>query len=185
MAAAALLHGAAVRAAEVVFEGSRFDPVRTVDGQALRFSGAGKRTILFLDAYHAALYTPVRLSSFDALRKLDGPRVIELRLLRDAPLLLLERVISDGVRRNTEPDRMPGLQERLHVLFETMRSAKSLMKGDVLEIVFSGGSTQLQLNRREVGAPIPGKDFNDALMSIWLGPEPIDAALKQHLLGDR
>jgi Chalcone isomerase-like len=30
---------------------------------------------------------------------------------------------------------------------------------------------------------IPGKDFADALLSVWLSPKPIGGALKRQLLG--
>jgi hypothetical protein len=30
---------------------------------------------------------------------------------------------------------------------------------------------------------IPGKDFADALFSVWLGPKPVEDALKRALLG--
>ncbi len=30
---------------------------------------------------------------------------------------------------------------------------------------------------------IPGKDFADALFSVWLGPKPIDRGLKRKLPG--
>jgi hypothetical protein len=29
---------------------------------------------------------------------------------------------------------------------------------------------------------IPGKDFADALFSVWLGPNPVESALKRALL---
>ena len=30
---------------------------------------------------------------------------------------------------------------------------------------------------------IPGKDFADALFTVWLGPDPVDGDLKRKLLG--
>ncbi|MGA2713580.1 MAG: chalcone isomerase family protein [Bryobacteraceae bacterium] len=30
---------------------------------------------------------------------------------------------------------------------------------------------------------IPGKDFADALLAVWLGQKPVEAALKRELLG--
>ena len=30
---------------------------------------------------------------------------------------------------------------------------------------------------------IPGKDFADALFAVWLGPNPVEVALKRALLG--
>ena len=32
---------------------------------------------------------------------------------------------------------------------------------------------------------LPGKDFSDALLRVWLGKEPLDTDLKARLLGAR
>jgi hypothetical protein len=170
-------------ASEVLFDGARFEKLRTIDGITVICNGVGKRTILFFDAYHIALYVHAHYSNFDMLRQSKQPRILELRLLRDAPLTLLEKVLIDGVRKNAEPDMLLGLQERLQTLLINMRRVDSLAKGDVLEIIFSGDATQLRVNKVDVGKPIFGKDFNDALLSIWMGIHPIDGRLKRNLLG--
>lgn len=172
-------------ASEVVFDGARFEKLRTVDGATLICNGIGKRTILFLDAYHAALYTEAQYGDFDTLRQSNQLRILELRLLRDAPLSQLEKVMIDGVRKNSEPDKLLSLHERIQALLTNMRRINFLANGDVLEIIFSGDATQLRINKVDVGKPILGKDFNDALLSVWLGSHPIDSGLKRSLLGKK
>ncbi|QNM98205.1 chalcone isomerase family protein [Chitinimonas koreensis] len=183
MAAGLLLAAGLPRAQEIAFDGARFEAARSLGGDTLLCNGVGKRTILFFDAYHAALYAGARYADFDALRQADQPRILELRLLRDAPLSLLEKVVTDGIRDNAPPGALPGLQARTQMLLATMRAVRSLNKGDVLEIVYTGGATHLKINQARVGADIAGKDFNDALLSIWLGAHPIDSGLKRQLLG--
>jgi hypothetical protein len=171
-----------VLASEVVFDGIRFEKFRKVDGTVLNCNGVGKRTIFFFDAYHAVLYTEIHYHDFDRLRQSNQPRILELRLLRDAPLSQLEKVVVDGIRSNADADQLTSLHERLQALLESMRRVKFLSKGDILEIIFSGDFTQLRINKVDIGNPILGKDFNDAFLSIWLGPHPIDSKLKRQLL---
>ena len=108
---------------------------------------------------------------------------MELRLLRDGPLSLLEKVLTDGIAQNVPKESLPALQSRTQTLIATMRQLGSLNKGDVLELIYTGESTQVYLNKMLAGVSIPGKDFHDALLAIWLGPKPIDAKLKVRLLG--
>ncbi|MCW5231604.1 chalcone isomerase family protein [Verminephrobacter eiseniae] len=171
-----------ILASEVIFDGIRFEKFRKVDGTILKCNGIGKRTILFFDAYHAVLYTEIHYDDFDTLRQSNQPRILELRLLRDAPLSQLEKVVVDGIRKNSNADQLTSLHERLQALLANMRRVKFLTKGDILEIIFSNDSTQLRINKVDLGNPILGKDFNDAFLSIWLGPHPIDSELKRQLL---
>jgi hypothetical protein len=44
--------------------------------------------------------------------------------------------------------------------------------------------TQLTVDGKPSGAPIPGEDFYRALLKIWLGEHPVQDDLKKALLGD-
>ena len=60
----------------------------------------------------------------------------------------------------------------------------SANKGDILTIDFlADGTTQFGRNAQQKSEPIPGRDFQRALLSIWLGPKPIQADLKKAMLG--
>jgi hypothetical protein len=56
------------------------------------------------------------------------------------------------------------------------------MKGDVLDLTWLPGTGTLVRGRGK-SLTIPGKDFADALLSVWLGPKPVEASLKRDLLG--
>jgi hypothetical protein len=56
-----------------------------------------------------------------------------------------------------------------------------LKQGGVLDIVYQPGVGTL-VRGSGVQMIIPGKDFADALFSVWLGPNPTDAELKRRLL---
>ena len=56
-------------------------------------------------------------------------------------------------------------------------------KGSTIVITYVPG-TGTVLARPGDRQVIPGKDFADALFSVWLGREPVDSDLKAGLLGD-
>lgn len=166
-----------------VFEATQFDDMRKIGRDVVVLNGLGKRMIWWFDAYYAALYLPKKSSDFIDVTKATGSRILELRLLRDAPLSLLEKVLTDGIANNVPPDALPSLQGRMQSLIVMMRQRGSLHEGDVLEFSYTEQATQIYVNKARVGEAIPGKDFHDALLAIWLGPKPIDAGLKADLLG--
>lgn len=166
-----------------MFEAAQFDDTRQIGRDVVVLNGLGKRMIWWFDAYYAALYLPKKSSNFTDVTKATGPRILELRLLRNAPLSSLEKVLTDGIANNVPPDALPSLEGRMQSLIIAMRQRGSLQEGDVLEFAYTEQATQIFVNKARVGEPIPGKDFYDALLAIWLGPKPIDASLKAVLLG--
>jgi len=55
-------------------------------------------------------------------------------------------------------------------------------KGSTIVITYVPGSGTM-LSTAGERSIIPGKDFADALFSVWLGPSPVDDGLKKGLLG--
>lgn len=170
-------------AGAATFDGTFFDDERTLGGANLVLNGVGKREVLFLDAYHAALYLPRPCASFSDVTSTAGLRQLEIRLLRDVRLSLLENVFVGGITANTSAAELAGLKPHMKALLETMRRAGSFRKGDILRLSFTGAATHVELNGATLASAIGDKAFNDALLAIWLGPRPIDAALKARLLG--
>lgn len=173
----------APHAGAVQFDNAQFDDSQQVEGMTLVLNGVGKRQIWLFDAYHAALYLPRKHDRFEEIVAEPGARVMELRLLRQAPLSLLERVVTDGIARNVPPANLPALQPRIQELIDIMRRLETLKKGDVLRLAFTGEATRVYVNGTPAGEALPGKPFHDALLAIWLGSQPVDAALKARLLG--
>ena len=59
----------------------------------------------------------------------------------------------------------------------------AVREGDVLYIDYIPGiGTRVTVNAEKKGV-IPGLDFNNAVMDIWLGEEPADGKLKKAMLG--
>ena len=70
------------------------------------------------------------------------------------------------------------LRSRLDLLENALPAPK---KGDVLSFTYLPGiGTRMRGPGQEM--TIPGNDFADAVLSVWLGPTPIGGALKRQLL---
>jgi hypothetical protein len=86
--------------------------------------------------------------------------------------------MESGIRRNSGP-AMPTLRARLDLLEQAI---PDFTKGDVLDLTWVPDVGTLV--RGQGGTmTIPGKDFADALLAVWLGQKPVEAALKRELLG--
>jgi hypothetical protein len=99
-------------------------------------------------------------------------------VLREASREQFAQAVEEGIRRNSGPV-MPALRQRLDVL---KRALPALRKGAVISFTYLPGIGTLVHGegRRML---IQGKDFADALLSAWLGPDPLDDKLKRQLLG--
>ena len=65
---------------------------------------------------------------------------------------------------------------------QMMTSAKAVKEGDVIVLDLSSTGTQVSLNGKVLGT-VEGAAFNQALLRVWLGKEPVDEALKKAMLG--
>jgi hypothetical protein len=87
---------------------------------------------------------------------------------------------NEGFSGNLAGEEQKKLQPRIDT-FNAMFT-EAMTSGD--RIVFDyvpGQGTRVTIKGEEKGI-IAGKDFNDALLSIWLGDEPVSSDLRQDLL---
>ncbi len=67
-----------------------------------------------------------------------------------------------------------------------MNALKEAKKGDVILLDYLPDSgVNLTVNAQPQGKPIPGEDFQRALLRIWLGDKPSNPDLKKGMLGGR
>ena len=87
---------------------------------------------------------------------------------------------EEGFNNNHGPAAMADLKERLDAfnrLFETVK------EGDVILMDYIPGQGTRVSIRGQLKGLVPGKDFNDALLRVWLGERPADKRLKKAMLG--
>ena len=99
-------------------------------------------------------------------------------MLRNISRQQFVQAVEKGMIRNSGVP-LPALRSRLDVL---ERALPALGTGDMLDFTYIPAvGTVVRGQGREL--KIPGKDFADALFSVWLGPHADSTALRHDLLG--
>ena len=181
--ACALLAWSAAHAADI--EGVRVaDKVRVGDaGPELLLNGAGLRTRLVFKVYVGALYLQKKAGSAQAVIADPGAKRVALHMLRDLTAEQLFSALNDGLKANHEPGVLAKLEPQVKQLQGIFAAVKAAKTGDVILLDYAPGSgTRVTVNGDAKGV-IPGEEFNRALLRVWLGDQPADAALKKAMLG--
>ena len=159
-------------------EGTPIADTVTQDGKTLSLIGAGIRNKWMFNVYVGALYAEKPTFNAANLIKSEQIKRMDLHLLRDVGKDKIVESIREGFEKQSKA-QMPALQGRLDQL---AAAVPDLKKGDTLSLTYIpdkgvvvGGAAKETV--------IPGKDFADALFSVWLGPDPVDGDLKRKLLG--
>lgn len=173
-----------LQAATTEVGGTSFASAAEVAGQPVVLNGAGLRTFVILNVYAAGLYVPHRETTAEAVLSQPGAKSIKLVLLRNLTSDEFTHALVKGFRANQSTESLPKLQSRLDELTALMLSFGEAKKGWTVEISYLPGiGTRFLLNGKHEGKDIPGEDFYQALLRIWLGHHPVDSALKRALLG--
>lgn len=172
---------AAGSAAGAVVNGIKLDDRISVAGRPLVLNGAGVRTKLMIEIYVVSLYLPQR-AKHPAGVFANGPRRIQLNMLQSAPAEEIIKAIVDTMADNNTPAELAAVRKETDQLVSLIKPFKEVKKSDVITLDFVNGGTLLGWNGKARGR-IPGEAFNRALTKIWLGDQPVQADLKQALLG--
>lgn len=153
-------------------------PAVEAAGKKLVLNGLGIRTKVVFKVYVGALYLEARTSDPKAVISSLGVRRMELAFLRGVGGKTIAEAIEEGFRNNAGGS-LPSLKERLEAF---RRMIPDLKKADRLSFTSPAGKgVEVSFNGKPLGA-VDGRDFADALFSVWLGDKPADAALKKGLL---
>ena len=183
-AALLLLAGAAASAAEV--EGIKLpERIRiAADGPELVLNGAGVRVrLIFFKVYVAALYLSVKSEDGESIIRDSRPSRLFMQMVRDLSVEQLTSSIDEALRETLMPEERLPLEPRLKqftAIFDTLQEVKEGMQVTIDYLPQPG--TVIRVNGEEKGR-IPGADFNQALLRIWIGDRPRDPELKKALLG--
>lgn len=150
----------------------------TVEGKALKLNGAGLRKKAMFKVYVAALYVETPSKDASAITTTDQIRSMHMHFLRSVKGEAVTEAIAEGFEHNSKA-QMPALQDRLAKLGAMI---PNVAEGDVLTMTYvPGKGTVVSVKGVEKGT-IEGKDFADALFTVWLGGNPVQENLKAELL---
>lgn len=180
---AAMSAGAQANPVEV--SGVKLEPTARVGNQELKLNGAGTRYKAIFKVYVAGLYLPETRKTMGEILAMPGARRVTLVMLRDLSNEELGRAFISGVTKNSSREENAKIIPQLQTFGEIFASIPELKKGDVLNTDWVPGTgTVVHVNGKKVAEAIPDIAFYNALLRIWLGDKPADAALKTGLLGN-
>ncbi len=156
------------------------EALQTDDGTTLHLNGAGIRSKFFFDIYIAELYLEHPSSSVSEVLENPGrKRMIMYFLYKEVGKDKLIEGWDEGFAGNSKAEQVVKLQERIDQFNAMFVDVK---KDDVIVLDYiPEKGTVVTIAKQEKGV-IAGKDFNDALLRIWLGDEPVNETLKEELL---
>jgi hypothetical protein len=151
----------------------------TVDGKALKLNGMGLRKKMVFKVYVAGLYLETPSKDAASVISSDQIKRMQLSVLRSLSSHQVNEAIEEGFEKNSKAN-MAALKARLEKLGTMIPNVE---KGDQILLTYvPGKGTVVSAKNAEKGV-IEGKDFADALFSVWLGANPVQEDLKEALLG--
>jgi hypothetical protein len=186
----ALITGAllafAFSASAVEVAGVKFPDTMKLAGKELQLNGAGVRTKFIVRVYAAALYLQDKKDTVEDILKVDGPRRVQLVMMRDISSDDFGNAFMSGINNNLDTKDKSKIVTQISKFGEMFAQFDALKKGDVLDLDWVPGvGTTCLLNGKKVGEVTPDIAFYNSILKIWLGEKPADSSLKTKLIGKK
>lgn len=150
------------------------------DGTALTLNGAGVRSKVFFKIYVAGLYLQNPATEAAAVIADPGQKEMLMHFLyKEVSKEKLVEAWNEGFTANLSKEQHEALAPRIeqfNAMFETVK------QGDTIVIDYLPGKGTVVTIAGQAKGVVEGKDFSDAVFSIWLGQKPVTEDLKKELL---
>jgi hypothetical protein len=162
--------------------GIHVDEHSRVGDSELVLNGAGLRKFIFFKVYVAALYTPKKTASASEIIDSSQPRRIVMVLMRNLGAEKLIGALREGLEANNSAAELAALKPQISQFEAIMRGVGDAKEGDNITLDFTADATAVGLNGKPHGS-VASAAFGRALLKVWLGDKPVQADLKQAMLG--
>lgn len=160
-------------------KGVKMEDSVEVEGKKLVLNGMGLRTKVVFKVYVAGLYLEGASADPGVILTKDQTRRVVMVMLRDLDKGKITEAIQAGFEKNNG-DKMAALKDRLG---KFMGVIPDLKEGQLLTLTYVPGKGTTVKGGGGAETTVEGKDFADALFSVWLGKSPVDDDLKTGMLG--
>ncbi len=164
-------------------EGVKMPDEVTIGENTLTLNGMGLRikkvAFIKVKVYVAGLYLTTPSKDPAVILAADEPRRIVMHFLyKNVAKKKLVAAWEEGFEANAKnPEALLGSLNRFNSYWGDMKT------GDEAVMTYIPGTgTKVEIKGKEMGV-IEGKDFADALLAVWLGPEPPNKEIKKGMLG--
>ena len=181
---AGLILSVGVFAAPVDVAGIKVEDTIDLQGTKLQLNGAGVRYKAVFKVYVAALYVGKKVATPEEFYAATGPKRMSITMLRDIESNELGKAFTKGFEENAPKGEMAKLIPGLIRMGQVFSDQKKLVAGDTFTNDWIPGTgLVITIKGKTQGEPFKEQEFFNALMRIWLGPNPADWKLKDALLG--
>jgi len=165
-------------------DGIEVPTATTVRGKKLVLNGAGVRRRGYYKSNIVALYLPARLTTLDALMKLDGPRRIQMLLLRDFSQSTVSRIFLADFKQAATDTEFKTLINEVAEIGAIYNNVKRVEQGDKVNIDWQPGAGIIaSLNDRQLNEkPINNELAYQIYLRMFMGPT-VPEELRNRLLG--
>jgi hypothetical protein len=158
------------------------DEVSSENGQSLVLNGIGLREKLWVDVYVGSLYLPSKSSDVAEILSIPGAWRVQLDFIyKEVASEKLLQGWREGFEKNQDAETLQQLSERIDQFYGYFTDSAIKKDQYVFDYLPTLG-VRVSKNKRQLGL-IPGDDFKNALLEIWLGNYPADKKLKKGMLG--
>ena len=181
---AGLMLSLSALSAPVEIAGVKLDDQADVRGSKLVLNGAGIRYKAVFKVYVAALYLGKQAATAEEVYAAPGAKRMSITLLREIDSNELGKAFTKGFEENAPKTEMSKLIPGLIKMGQIFSDQKKLLPGETFTIDWIPGTgTIITVKGKVQGDAFKEIEFFNALMRIWLGPNPADWKLKDALLG--
>ena len=147
-------------------------------------NGAGVRRRGYYKSNIVALYLPERLTTLDAIMKLDGPRRIQMLLLRDFSQSTVSRIFLADFKQAATDVEFKTLINEVAEIGAIYNNVKRVEQGDKVNIDWQPGAGIIaSLNDRQLNEkPINSELAYQIYLRMFMGPT-VPEELRNRLLG--
>lgn len=152
-------------------------------GAELSLNGAAlRKTYMVINTYVGGLYLENPSHDENQILETDEHRRMLFHvLLRNVTARKVAQALKDALVLNITTEEQKELEPNINQ-FLAMFDGK-LKRGDEVNIDYiPGEGTRVNIGGNNKGI-IPGKPFADALLSVWVGENPVGSGFKQDILG--
>jgi hypothetical protein len=174
----------ATASAQVSVSDVKYEEAASVQGTPLHLNGAGIRYKAVFKVYTAGLYLEKKAVTPQEISSLKGPKRLRIVMLRDIDSGELGKLFSRGMEDNMDKAAFSKLVPGVLRMSQIFSEHKKLVTGEQFTIDWIPGTgTVITVKGQPQGEPFKEPEFFNALLGIWLGPQPADWKLKDALLG--
>jgi len=158
------------------------DEIKTAAGETLVLNGIGLREKFWVDVYVGALYLPSKSADVAEILSRPGPWRVQMDFIYKEvdPKQMIE-IWHEGFEKNQSAEALQQLQARIDQFYQYFDSSVVAKEQYAFDYIPQQG-VLVTRNNKELGM-IPGEDFKNALLEIWVGNHPADKKLKKGMLG--